>query len=132
LPGSDFERLPGETGQAACKRWLDNLVTAQENYDPRLVRRLARTIGTATEGLLNGGLGENLGGIFEAELDWFKGREWATTAEDVLWRRTKLGLHLDAAAQARVAAWFGEAPPKAEVLPGSRDGRTHRFSVPRA
>jgi glycerol-3-phosphate dehydrogenase len=127
LPGSDFARFTGETGQAAFKRWLDALVSAQENYDPRLVRRLARTIGTAAETLLETGLGENLGGVFEAELDWFKTREWATTAEDVLWRRTKLGLHLDAAAQARVAAWFGEPPPVAEVLPKAR---AHRFAVP--
>jgi glycerol-3-phosphate dehydrogenase len=131
LPGGDVERFAGETGQAAFTRWMNNLVTAQENYDPRLVRRLARTIGTAAETLLNGGLGENLGGIFEAELDWFKTREWATTAEDVLWRRTKLGLHLDDAAKARVATWFGEAPPAAEALPKSRKAtRGHRFAVP--
>ncbi len=131
LPGGDVQRFAGETGQAAFTRWMNNLVTAQENYDPRLVRRLARTIGTAAETLLNGGLGENLGGIFEAELDWFKTREWATTAEDVLWRRTKLGLHLDDAAKARVATWFGEAPPAAEALPKSRKAaRSHRFAVP--
>ncbi len=129
LPGSQIERLGDETGQAAFARWLDNLVTTQENYDPRLVRRLARTIGTGAETLLNAGLGENLGGVFEAELDWFKTREWATTAEDVLWRRTKLGLHLDAEVHARVAAWFGEAPPAAEKRPG-KGRRSHRFAVP--
>jgi len=131
LPGGDVERFTGETGQAAFARWLDNLVTQQENYDPRLVRRLARTIGTAAEGLLNGDLGENFGGIFEAELDWFKYHEWATCSEDVLWRRTKLGLHLDTATQARIAAWFGEAPPKPEKLHEAQMPlHRHRFTVP--
>jgi glycerol-3-phosphate dehydrogenase len=32
--------------------------------------------------------------------------EWATTAEDVLWRRTKAGLHLTSAQKDRVAAWL--------------------------
>jgi glycerol-3-phosphate dehydrogenase len=33
-------------------------------------------------------------------------QEWAETADDVLWRRTKLGLHLDAAGRAAVDAWM--------------------------
>jgi len=32
--------------------------------------------------------------------------EWARTAEDVLWRRSKLGLHIDAEGQASLAAWI--------------------------
>jgi len=127
LPGGDVERLGDETGQAAFKRWLGNLTAKFENYDPRLVKRLALTIGTAADGLLAGGLGDNLGGLFEAELDYFVSREWATTADDVLWRRTKQGLHMDAAAKARVAAWFGEAPP----APSPTDAEvTHRFATP--
>jgi len=111
LAGSDVERLGEETGQDAFKRWLVNLTATYENYDPRLIKRLARTLGTAAEPLLAGGLGANLGGIFEAELAYFAANEWAANADDVLWRRTKLGLHLGDAAQARVAAWFGEARP---------------------
>jgi len=127
LPGGDVERIGSESGQAAFKRWLANLTAAYENYDPRIVRRLAHTLGTAAEPLLAGGLGENLGGMFEAELDYFTGREWATTADDVLWRRTKQGLHMGAAGKARVAAWFGEAPP----APSPSDaGVTHRFATP--
>ena len=127
LPGGDVPRLAQENGQAAFKRWLDNLTQAHENYDPKLVRRLARALGTAAEPLLAGGLGDNLGGVFEAELDYFRDAEWATTADDVLWRRTKLGLHLDARAKARVAAWFGEAASDDGI-----DVPTHRFAVPGA
>ena len=108
LPGGDVPRLDGETGQAAFARWFDNLLIAHADYDPGIVKRLARTLGTAAEGLLTAGLGENLGGVFEAELAYFAANEWATTADDVLWRRTKLGLHLDDAAKARVAGWFGK------------------------
>ncbi len=125
LPGGDVPRNTGENGQSAFRRWLDELTQVYENYDPKLIRRLAHTLGTAAEPLLSTGLGDNLGGIFEAELDHFKMSEWATTADDVLWRRTKLGLHLDSAAQGRVAAWFGEDAPT--VASG---GATHRFAVP--
>ena len=126
LPGGDVERLAGETGQAAFARWLENLTLAHADYDPKLVKRLAYTLGTAAEPLLTKGLGENLGGVFEAELAHYAANEWATTSEDVLWRRTKLGLHLTPEAKARVAAWFGEAsaPIDDVPLPG------HRFATP--
>ena len=40
-------------------------------------------------------LGEHYGGtLTEAELSWLIRREWARTADDVLWRRSKLGLRL--------------------------------------
>lgn len=129
LPGGDVARLPGETGQAAFKRWLDALLVRHHDYEPRLVKRLAHTLGTACEPLLDAGLGDNLGGIFAAELDHYTAREWATTAADVLWRRTKLGLHLAPEAQARVAAWFGEPAPA--PAPGYT-APTHRFAVPGA
>jgi glycerol-3-phosphate dehydrogenase len=126
LPGGGVERLVGENGQAAFKRWLENLTQAYENYDPKLIKRLGHTLGTATESLLAGGLGDNLGGVFEAELQHFRDAEWAASADDVLWRRTKLGLHLDAGAKSRVAAWFGEAAPADDGIAAP----THRFAVP--
>ena len=126
LPGSDVEKLPGETGQDAFKRWLANLVATQENYDPKLVKRLAMTLGTAAETLLEGGLGANIGGMFEAELQYYVDKEWATTADDVLWRRTKMGLHIGSAGRAEVARWFGEV-----AAPVENDAPvTHRFATP--
>jgi glycerol-3-phosphate dehydrogenase len=116
LPGGNVERLGGETGQAAFARWLDRLTAAKANYDPKLIKRLAMTVGTATEELLAHGLGANIGGMFEAELDHFVRNEWATTAEDVLWRRTKMGLHLDAAGRAAVADWFASRATSAQLV----------------
>ena len=42
-------------------------------------------------------------GLTEAEISYLQEEEWAETAEDLLWRRSKLGLHLSAASVARVA-----------------------------
>ena len=74
-----------------------------------VVRRMCRAYGTRIDAMLGGrDTGELIGGrICEAELEWLRDQEWARSADDVLWRRTKLGLHLDEAAQARVRAWFG-------------------------
>lgn len=102
LPGGDIPRERGETGQAGFARWLRTLIARYENHDPALITRLARTHGRAAEALLDRGLGANFGGLFEAELERFAAEEWARTGEDVLWRRTKMGLHLSAADRARV------------------------------
>ncbi|MBC7506734.1 MAG: glycerol-3-phosphate dehydrogenase [Sandarakinorhabdus sp.] len=126
LPGGNVERRGGETGQDAFKRWLIDLTARESNYDPELIKRLAMTLGTAAEPLLAGGLGASIGGMFEAELDHYVRSEWATTADDVLWRRTKMGLHIGNTGRAEVAAWFGESAPIA-----SDDApTTHRFAAP--
>ena len=40
-------------------------------------------------------LGRHFGGdLYECEVRWLMAREWARSAEDVLWRRTKRGLYL--------------------------------------
>ena len=44
--------------------------------------------------------------VFAAELAYLRDGEWAQTAKDVLWRRSKLGLHLDEAQQQAVADWL--------------------------
>ncbi len=94
LPGGDFpadgfDALLAET----CARhpWLPQ----------PLARRLLRAYGTDTAAILNGarsldGLGECYGAdLTEAELRHLMHREYARTAEDVLWRRSKLGLRFD-------------------------------------
>ena len=50
------------------------------------------------------------GGLTEREVVWLRDREWARTAEDVLWRRTKLGLRIGPAGVARVEAFMEGAP----------------------
>jgi len=54
-------------------------------------------------------LGRNFGGgLYERELEYLVAHEWAREAEDVLWRRTKCGLHMSAAEKMQVRAWLAE------------------------
>ena len=75
-------------------------------------RRLARAYGTEVDRLLGDAqamsdLGRDFGrGFTERELEYLVEREWARMPEDVLWRRSKLGLHLDAGAKAAIEDWF--------------------------
>ena len=45
-------------------------------------------------------------GVFEAELRYLRDVEFARTGEDLLWRRSKLGLHLDEAGRDAITCWF--------------------------
>ena len=75
---------------------------------PALVGRLARAYGQQAEALLAASPGAEIApGLFEAELRHLVDHEWACSADDVLWRRSKLGLHYTAEQRAAVAAWFG-------------------------
>jgi glycerol-3-phosphate dehydrogenase len=73
-----------------------------------LARRLARAYGTRVDAVLGGatdlpGLGEDLGGgLYAAEVDYLMQREWAVEAEDILWRRSKLGLHVPEGTEQRL------------------------------
>jgi len=52
-------------------------------------------------------LGENFGGgLYEAELRYLIASEWAREPQDVLWRRTKCGLHMSEAQRERVAQFM--------------------------
>ena len=95
-PDTDFARF--EQAVRACYPQLAATV----------VHRLARAYGGRIELVL--GKGDQLGtevapGLFEAELRYLHDHEWARGAEDVLWRRSKLGLHFSADQRAAVAGW---------------------------
>jgi glycerol-3-phosphate dehydrogenase len=82
------------------------------------VRRLAQASGTEARALVGGssalaGLGEAFnGGLTAAEVDCLDRAEWARTAEDVLWRRSKLVLRTTPEGAVRRAA---SVAPKAEA-----------------
>ncbi len=96
LPGGD---LPG----ANFERFLHDCQRRWSFLTPAMAYRLARAYGTRLENVLDGAqalaqLGENLGeGLTEAEVSYLRTREWAHSAQDILWRRTKLGLHFSPA-----------------------------------
>jgi D-erythritol 1-phosphate dehydrogenase len=107
LPGGDLPR----GGLAAYERGL----AAQWPWLPDDLRRaLLRRHGSRTPRVLGEAksvdeLGRHFGHtLYAAEVDYMVAQEWARTAEDVLWRRTKCGLHLDPAGRDAVAAYLRE------------------------
>ena len=50
-------------------------------------------------------------GLYTCEIRYLMEVEFAQTAEDILWRRSKLGLHLTPAEQAGLQVWLQEALP---------------------
>jgi len=100
LPGSDF-RSRDEARREIFSRYRALPVPVVEGA-------FRRHGALANEVLGDGITGENYGaGLTERELRYFVEREWAASAEDVLWRRSKAGLHLDARQRARVAEALG-------------------------
>ena len=91
LPGGDF---PVEGFEGLVER----ITAARPWLDRKLARRLARAYGTRAETLLEGVKAmADLGRVFgadltEREVAWLMNQEWAVSAEDVLFRRSKLGL----------------------------------------
>ncbi|MCW5698476.1 MAG: glycerol-3-phosphate dehydrogenase [Rhodospirillales bacterium] len=78
-----------------------------------LAERLARAYGTRAVRLLADAqafddLGEHLGdGLYTREVRYLVYVEWARTAEDILWRRSKLGLHVAPPTVKRLDDWMG-------------------------
>ncbi|MFG6414274.1 glycerol-3-phosphate dehydrogenase [Roseateles sp. DC23W] len=84
------------------------LLARHPNRRAALVSRLARAYGSAATELLGAVPGTEIApGLFDNELRHLVDHEWARSADDVLWRRSKLGLHYTAEQREAVAAWFG-------------------------
>jgi glycerol-3-phosphate dehydrogenase len=101
LPGSDF------TDREAAKQ---EFFKRYPELPQPLLQGVFRRHGTlAAEVLGDGRLGEHYGaGLTEREVRYFVEREWARSADDVLWRRTKCGLHMTGAQRSRVAQVVGQ------------------------
>jgi glycerol-3-phosphate dehydrogenase len=96
VPDGDFEAFERE----ALRRW--------STLPAPLVRRMAHAYGTRMERILGGAasidaLGEPLGAdLTAAEVEYLRDVEWSATSADVLWRRSKLGLHVPPGAAERI------------------------------
>ena len=77
-----------------------------------LLWRYCRSYGTLIEKIIGKAercedLGHDLGGgLFEAELEYLIENEWARTPEDILWRRSKLGLHVPKGTESKLLVWL--------------------------
>lgn len=109
------EVLPGgDLGDGGFDQALARLRRTAPWLPEGLAWRLMRNYGSRTYEIIGEAnsmqdMGEVLGGDLTArEVDYLISREWARTAEDVLWRRSKLGLHLNDAEKANVEAYVGK------------------------
>ncbi|WP_425259137.1 glycerol-3-phosphate dehydrogenase [Rubrivivax sp. RP6-9] len=133
LPGGDLSAWIGapQRPDTDFERFVQALTRRHPQLPMPLARRLARGYGARVETLL-GPIGslEEMGaevapGLYEAELRHLHRHEWARCADDVLWRRTKLGLHYDEGQRAQVAAWcvahWRDAPAAPAAVAGDRE-----------
>ena len=110
LPGGDFA-MDGVTALQA------SLEADYPFLGPAWAHRLVRTYGTKARDILGSAAcradcGIDFGhDLTEAEVRYLIRQEWARTAEDVLWRRTKLGLRLSAGQARELAQFMASAAP---------------------
>ena len=106
LPGGDFD-LP--------EHLFQKLVSKYSWLGPDLISRWLNSYGTLSFDILGnarsiGDLGVKFGhNLYQAEVDYLCKEEWARTADDVLWRRTKLGLKLSKAERDSLANYINQS-----------------------
>ena len=107
LPGGDFDVL-------ALEALAEEIARDYPFAGAGLAGRLARAYGTRARAILGAAraledLGQHFGAtLTEAEVRYLVEQEWAQTAEDILWRRTKLGLRLAADEAVALESWMGK------------------------
>jgi glycerol-3-phosphate dehydrogenase len=105
LPGG---RLP----ELDPQRYAQQLQTRYPWLDAALLARLVAAYGSMTTEIIGdadsvAGLGMHFGhGLYEAEARWLINREWAQSTQDILWRRTRLGLKFSAGQQKTLEHWL--------------------------
>ena len=113
LPGGDvFGSVPGKRGVLEFGTWCATQGVRYPWLPAALLQRYARAYGTRIDTLLarRNGMAE-LGdevvpGLYAAEIAYLVAHEWAACAADVLWRRSKLGLHVAPGSAERLDAWM--------------------------
>lgn len=94
LPGGNLEGL-------SLEAFIEKLKNQFPWLSESIIKRYANNYGSLTYELLNDAksideLGKHFGhGLYEKEIEYLKRKEWARTSEDILWRRSKLGLFLN-------------------------------------
>jgi len=113
LPGGDlFGSQPQNRSVLEFDAYVHGLQKKFSWLAPKLITRYARTYGTRIHVLLNNrhtlhDMGEPLAeGLYPAELEYLMNFEWASSSIDILWRRTKLGLHVPEGTAQKVDEWF--------------------------
>ena len=114
---ADGELADAPTFEEAFDTFVASACVVKPGLPKELVRVLARRHGIGIDDLLTdvktvADLGQHFGGhLYEAEVRYLVRDEWAVEAEDVLWRRTKEGLHMTQAEREQFARWLAELRP---------------------
>jgi len=110
-------RLPLPGGDFPINGAADLATTLERDFGflpPSLIHRWVRSYGTRTRTMLShvnnlSDLGPDFGhDLYAAEVDYLIDHEWAQSAEDILWRRSKLGLRLSVAATQKLEEYVQE------------------------
>src|SRR5882757_3816213 len=105
------------TFEEAFDTYVASAASVKPGLPKELVRVLCRRHGSGLDELLEdvrtvADLGRHFGGcLYETEARYLMRDEWAVEPEDVLWRRTKEGLHMTEAERAAFARWMAELRP---------------------
>jgi len=109
--------LPGGEDMTTAQALTDAILARHGWLPVDIAKRWAVTYGSRVWQLLEGiqgpeGLGDAIGGgLFAREVDYLRGQEWAIGTDDILWRRTKLGLFTTEAEQRALAAYLQANEP---------------------
>ena len=118
LPGGDLSAVIGPASRPDLdfERFVQRCAERRPWLAAPLLRRWARAYGSRMDRLLDGaGSIAQLGaavvpGLHEIEIDFLRRDEWVGSAQDLLWRRSKLGLHLTADQRETVARHMAGLP----------------------
>jgi len=126
---TEHETLPGgDMPHADFAAFLGDVRRRYPWLPAELAHRYARAYGTCINTLIAkattlAGLGSEWApGIYEAELVYLWTHEWARTVQDVLWRRTKLGLMCSAEDADRLSQWFAERAASSTAVANNATG----------
>ncbi|MEX0854032.1 MAG: glycerol-3-phosphate dehydrogenase, partial [Bauldia sp.] len=128
-PWTRAARLPGgDVPVTSFGEWTEGVAHRFAFLGAALVGRFCRAYGSRVDTLLAGvsaatDLGRDLGaGLTEREVDYLVAHEWAETADDILWRRSKLGLRFTPDQRAALAGYLrsSDRNPQRAAVGGSR------------
>jgi glycerol-3-phosphate dehydrogenase len=114
LPGGDFSGWIGAARRPDTDftRFFAEVRKRYPWLQEPAAQRMARAYGSRIDQVVAesaAGMGAQVApGLHEAELDYLQRQEWATVADDVLWRRSKLGLCYTAQQRSDVAGWMDD------------------------
>jgi glycerol-3-phosphate dehydrogenase len=133
LPGGDLSAWIGELQRPDTDftRFAQSAALRYPHVPAAVCHRLARAYGSRIDKVLGSGdsgageLGAEIApGLFEVEMHYLHDHEWARGADDVLWRRSKLGLHFSERQRGAVADWCSKHWKSATAAAAPRRSET--------